>query len=167
MYIKYVLFFYFFYSLISCYSENYENLYKWLINNGAYINKKLFPKEESIYNRCILTKEKIFQKEEILFIPDKVTISTLNNIVFKKCKKDFTEYLSFATKEEASSFDFDCLVYFITIDKANNQSTFRNYYNYLPKISKSDYILFFNEEEKNNLNKIELDAQISRQNFFF
>ena len=86
----------------------------WPENNGAYINKKLFPKEESIYNRYILTKEKIYQKEEILFIPDKLTLSTLNNIVFDKCKKDFSEYLSYATKEEISSFDYDCLVYYLT-----------------------------------------------------
>ena len=167
MNIKYALYFYFLYSFISCYSENYENLYNWLINNGAYINKKLFPKEESIYNRIILTKEKIYQKEEILFIPDKVTISNLNGVVFEKCKKDFKEYLSFASKEEKSSFDFDCLVYFLTIDKGNNQSNFKHYYNYLPTISKLDYILFFDEEEKNYLNKIEMDVQISRQNFFF
>ena len=155
------------FSFITSFSENYENLYKWLITNGGYVSNKLFPKEESIYNRYILTKEKINKKEEILFIPDKLTISTLNGIVFEKCKKDFKDYYSYATKEENVTFDYDCLVYYLTIDRDNKQSIFKYYYYYLPKIQKEDYSLYFNEEEKNYLNKIELNSQISRQDFFF
>ena len=154
------------FSFMTSFSENYDNLYKWLINNGAYISKKIFPNEESIYNRYIQTKEKINQKEEILFIPDKLTISTLNGIVFDKCKKDLEDYYSYATNEEKVSFDYDCLVYYLTIDKNNSQSFFKYYYDYLPKIQKEDYSLYFNEEEKNFLKKIELNAQISRQDFF-
>ena len=164
--IKNVFYFNLFFTLIISYSDNYNNLYKWLINNGAYISKKIFPREESPFNRYILTKEKIYQKEKILFIPNQLTISPLHNIVLEKCQKDFKEYYSCATKEEKSSFDYDCLVYFLTTDIDNKQSFYKDYYNYLPKISKLDFILYFNEEEINDLNKIELDIQIRRQNFF-
>ena len=153
-------------SIIFCYSENYKNLYKWLIDNGAYISKKLIPIEESEYNRYIITTEKINKKEEILFIPEILTISTLNQIVLEKCQKDFLEYYSFATREEVASFDYDCLVYFLTSDLENNQSFFKNYYNYLPKISKNDFPLYFSEKDKNNLSEIELDTQLRRQDFF-
>ena len=111
MNIKNLLYIHLFYTFIFCYSNNYENLYNWLINNGAFISKKLIPKEQSIYNRYIITTEKINQKEEILFIPDKLTLSTLNNIVFQKCKKDFMDYYSFASREEKSSFDYDCFIF--------------------------------------------------------
>ena len=166
MNVKTVLLFNFLFSFIFSFSENYENLYKWLINNGAYISKKIFPKEETIYNRYILTKEKIYQKEELLFIPDKLTISTLNGFVFEQCEKGFEKYYFYASKDEKVSFDYDCLVYYLTIDKENKESFFKNYYNYLPKIQKEDYSLYFNEEDKNFLNKIELDTQIRRQDFF-
>ena len=131
MNISKIFYFELLYSIIFCYSGNYENLYRWLINNGAYINRKLIPIENSIYNRYIITTEKINKKEEILFIPEKVTISTLNGKVFEKCKKDLSEYYSFAPRDELSSFYFDCLVYFLTLDIDNNQSFFKYYYNYL------------------------------------
>ena len=166
MNIKNVLYIHLLYTLIICYSNNYEQLYNWLISNGAYISKKLIPKEQSLYNRYIVTGEKINQKEELLFIPNKLTISTLNDIVLDKCQKDFMNYYSSLTREEISSFDYDCLVYFLTIDIDNNQSFFKNYYNYLPEISKSDFPLYFTDEEKNILSKIELDTQISRQDIF-
>ena len=166
MNIKNVLYIHLLYTLIICYSNNYEKLYNWLISNGAYISKKLIPKEQSLYNRYIITGEKINQKEELLFIPNKLTISTLNDIVLDKCQKDFMNYYSSLTREEISSFDYDCLVYFLTIDIDNNQSFFKNYYNYLPEISKSDFPLYFTDEEKNILSKIELDTQISRQDIF-
>ena len=166
MNIKNVLYIHLLYTLIICYSNNYEKLYNWLISNGAYISKKLIPKEQSLYNRYIVTGEKINQKEELLFIPNKLTISTLNDIVLDKCQKDFMNYYSSLTREEISSFDYDCLVYFLTIDIDNNQSFFKNYYNYLPEISQSDFPLYFTDEEKNILSKIELDTQISRQDIF-
>ena len=166
MNIKNVLYIHLFYTFIFCYPDNYEHLYRWLINNGAFISKKIIPKEESIYNRYIITSEKIYPKEEILFIPDKLTISTLSNIVFNRCKKDFMDYYSFATREEKASFNYDCLVYFLTIDINNTNSFYKDYYNYLPNISELDFPLYFSEEEKNILNKIELDTQIRRQDFF-
>ena len=39
-------------------------------SNGGYINDKLVPIEKIPTNRYIITKEKIKQNEEILFIPN-------------------------------------------------------------------------------------------------
>lgn len=167
MYIKHILYIHFFYYIVFCYSENYENLYKWMMRNGAYISNKIIPIEETIYNRYIIAKEKIYQKEELVFIPDNLTISTLNNLVYNKCTDDFKEFLSYAEKEEKYSFDYDCLVYFLTIDIENKNSIFRDYYNYLPEISKLDFPIYFTEDEKRDFNKIELETQIRRQDLFF
>ena len=167
MNIKNIFLLFYFYTLISCYSDNYEKLYKWVTNHGAFISKKLIPKENSIYNRCLITTDKIKEKEEILFIPDKITISTLNKIVLDRWKEDFRDFLSFAEKEEKSSFDYDCLVYFLTVDMDNKNSFFRHYYDYLPEVSKLEYPIYFSEEEKISFMQIELEIQIRRQEYFF
>ena len=151
----------------SCFSVHYENLYNWLISNGAFISKKIMPIEQNSYNRYIISKEEIKKNEEIIFIPNDLTLSTLNNIVLDKCNISFKEFNSYATKEEKFSYDFDCLVYFLTIDIGNKNSFFKNYYNYLPQISSKDFPLFFSEEKINLLNNIELDFELRRQNHFF
>lgn len=151
----------------SSFSENYNNLHNWLISNGAFISKKIMPIEHNIYNRYIISKEEIKKNEEIIFIPNDLTLSTLNNIVLDKCNIGFKEFNSYATKEEKFSYDFDCLVYFLTIDIDNKNSFFKNYYNYLPQISTKDFPLFFSEEKINLLNNIELDFELRRQNHFF
>lgn len=167
MNIKNILYIYFFYSLVYCYSDNYQKLHKWITDHGAYISNKLIPKENSIYNRCIITTDKIKEKEEIIFIPEILTISTLRKMVLDRCKEGFGDFLSFAEKEDKSSFDYDCLVYFLTIDMENKNSFFRDYYEYLPEISKLETPLYFSEEEKISFNKIELETHIRRQEFFF
>ena len=152
---------------IICFSENYENLYNWLKSNGAFISEKIIPVEHNIYNRYICAKENINKNEEIIFIPNELTLSTLNNKVVDICNKGFKEFISYATKEEKFSYDFDCLVYFLTIDMDNNNSFFKYFYNYLPQISKNDFAIYFNEEKINYLNNIELDNEIRRQKYFF
>lgn len=163
----YLLYIFFILPLLSCYSKDYENLYNWLISNKAYISEKIFPEEQNIYNRYIVSKEDINKNEELIFIPNNLTLSTLNNIVADECKIGFKEYLSYASKEEKSSFDFDCLVYFLIKDINNNNSFFKYYYNYLPKISENDFPIYFNQDKLNILNNIELDHEINRQRYFY
>ena len=91
----------------------------------------------------------------------------MNNIVLDKCKLGFKEFNSYASKEEKFSYDFDCLVYFLTIDIDNENSFFKNYYDYLPRILTKDFPLYFSSEKINLLNKIELDVEIGRQTHFF
>ena len=152
---------------IICFSENYENLYNWLKSNGAFISEKIIPVEQDIYNRFICAKENINKNEEIIFIPNELTLSTLNNRIVEICNKGFKEFISYATEEEKFSYDFDCLVYFLTIDMDNNNSFFKYFYNYFPLISKNDFAIYFNEEKINYLNNIELDTEIRRQKYFF
>ena len=152
---------------ISSFSEYYNNLHNWLISNGAFISKKIIPQEQNIYNRYIISKDDIKQNEEIIFIPNELTLSTLNNIVLDKCNLGFKEFNSYASKEEKFSYDFDCLVYFLTIDIDNENSYFKNYYDYLPRILTKDFPLYFSSEKINLLNKIELDVEIGRQTHFF
>ena len=164
--IRYI-FIIFIYTNISCFSNNYENLYNWLISNNAFITKKIIPVEKDLFNRYIITKENIEKNEEILFIPNKLTISTLNNIVLDICNIGFKDFISYASKEEKSSYDFDCLVYFLTIDMNNNNSFFKDFYNYFPEISKNDFSLYFTKEKINLLKEIELDYEIQRQKYFY
>lgn len=46
--IRYI-FIIFIYTNISCFSNNYENLYNWLISNNAFISKKIIPVEQDLF----------------------------------------------------------------------------------------------------------------------
>ena len=153
--------------IIACNYDAYINLYNWLISNGAFISKKIIPFEADKYNRYIKAKEEIKKKEEIIFIPTELTLSTLNSIVADSCKIGFKEFNSCASKEEKFSYDFDCLVYFLTVDMDNKNSFFKFFYGYFPQISESDFPLYFPEDKINILKKIELDYEIERQIHFY
>ena len=153
--------------IFSCNSDGYNNLYNWLISNGAFISKKINPLEANKYNRCIIAKEEIKKNEEIVFIPTELTLSTLNSIVADSCKIGFKEFNSYASKEEKFSYDFDCLVYFLTIDMDNKNSFFKFFYDYFPQILENDFPIYFPEEKINILKKIELEYEIERQIHFF
>ena len=120
------------------YSKEYNSLYNYIISNDGYINPKLIPNEKSKTNRFIMTSQKIFKNEKILYIPDKSSISQIHKLVFKKCLEAYD-------LEEGN--DFNCLVYFMTIDKYNSSSFFKPYYDYLPLINKSDFIFDFTQKE--------------------
>ena len=160
-------FFILIFPFISCFSDGYNNLYNWLISNGAFISENLIPIEQDIYNRYIITKEKIKKDEEILFIPNILTLSTLNNLVLDECNIGFKEFISSSSKEEKFSFDFDCLVYYLTVDMDNKNSFFKFYYEYLPQISDNNFPIYFTDDKINVLKNIELDIEIGRQKHFF
>ena len=129
-----------FYSLkeIEKYSKEYNILYNYIISNGGYINPKLIPNELSKSNRYIIAKEKIKKNEKILFIPDKVLISRIHKLVFKQCREAYGM---------EDGYEYECLVYFMTIDNYNSSSFFKPYYDYLPSFNKSDFIFDFSEKE--------------------
>ena len=68
-------------------SNAYDNLIQWMQSNGGYINDKLVPIEKIPTNRYIITKEKIKQNEEILFIPNEISISIVNKKISQICRK--------------------------------------------------------------------------------
>ena len=119
-------------------SKEYQNLINYIQSNGGYVNPKLTPNEISNSNRYIITKEKIKKDEILLFSPDSILISKFHTSVFQKCRE------AYGFEEE---YDYDCLVYFMTIDKYNSTSKFKPYYDYLPVMDKSEFVFSFSEEE--------------------
>ena len=90
------------------YSKEYTNLINFINSNDGYVNPKLLPKELSKTNRYIASKKKININEKLLFIPNKISISKLNELVNKKCLE------AYGFNED---YDYACLIYFMTIDK--------------------------------------------------
>ena len=120
------------------FSKEYLNLINYIKSYGGYINPKLSINEISSTNRYVLTKENISKNEVLLFIPEKILISKLHVNVNRKCNE------AYGFQED---HDYDCLVYFLTIDKYNSSSMFKPYYDYLPKINKNDFIISLTKEE--------------------
>ena len=121
------------------FSKEYTNLINYIKSNGGYVNPKLIPNEISNSNRYIITKEKIKKHEILLFSPDSILISKYHKLTNKICRE------AYGLSEE--EYDYDCIVYFMTIDKYNSSSFFKPYYDYLPKLNKSDFVFSFNEKE--------------------
>ena len=140
------------------YSKEYNKLHEYIISNGGYINPKLIPNEISKTNRYIMTSQKIYKSEKLLYIPDKVSLSIIHKLIFRKCLEAYSQ-------EEDS--EFDCLVYFMTIDKYNSSSFFKPYYDYLPKLIKSDFITDFSQEEIKLYKDIGITQGIESYNRFY
>jgi len=138
-------------------SKEYINLVNFVRNNKGYINPKLIPNETSNINRYIITKEKIKKDEILLIIPDEILISKLHKSINYKCIE------AYGLIEE---YEYECVVYFMTIDKYNPSSIFKPYYDYLPKINISDFVFSFNEEEKNLFKDTGITEGIRTYEFF-
>jgi len=115
------------------------------------------PKEISNVNRYIITKEKIKKDEILLIIPDEILISKLHKLINCICKEAYGLF---------EEYEYECIVYFMTIDKYNSSSIFKPYYNYLPKINISDFVFSFNEEEKKLFKDTGITEGIRRYEFF-
>ena len=140
------------------FSKEYTNLVNYVKNYGGYINPKLTINEKSITNRFVLTKEDIKKDEIILFIPEKILISKLHVNVNRKCVEAYGWH---------EDHDYDCLVYFMTLDKYNSSSMFKPYYDYLPKIDKNDFIISLTKEEIEKYNETGIPEGIKSFNHFF
>ena len=139
-------------------SQEYINLVNYVKTNGGYISPKLTVNELSSTNRYILTKEEIKKDEIILFIPETILISKLHREVNKKCFEGYGP---------AEDHDYDCLVYFMTIDKYNSSSIFKPYYNYLPKIDKSDFIISLTKKEQETFKEAGIIDGIQHFYYFY
>ena len=140
------------------FSKEYTNLVNYIKNNGGYISPKLTINEISTTNRFILAKEEIKKDENILFIPEKILISKLHRNVNRKCIE------AYGFEED---HDYDCLVYFMTIDKYNSSSMFKPYYDFLPKLDKKDFIISLTPEEQEKYNRAGITEGIQSFNHFF
>ena len=121
------------------FSKEYINLVNFVVENNGYINPKLIPNESSDINRYIIAKEKIKKDEILLFIPNNILISKYHKQIFSKCID------AYGLIEE---YEYECVVYFMTIDKYNSSSIFKPYYDYLPKINLSDFVFSFTPQEE-------------------
>ena len=139
-------------------SQEYINLVNYVKTNGGYISPKLTINELSSTNRYILTKEEIKKDEIILFIPESILISKLHREVNRKCFEGYGP---------AEDHDYDCLVYFMTIDKYNSSSIFKPYYNYLPKIDKNDFIISLTKEEQETFKEAGIIDGIQHFYYFY
>lgn len=126
-------------SLSFCYSfsDEYTELTQWMISHGAYINPKLTPVEGDDTNRYIITSESIKRKEEILFVPNELVISIINRQISPICRKIFGY---------SDDNDYNCIVFYMLMDKYNKKSFFNPYYNYLPKFNYENLPLYFTQE---------------------
>lgn len=140
------------------YSKEYNNLYDYIISNGGYINPKLIPNEKSKFNRYIITSQNLYKNEKLLYIPDNVSLSQIHKLIFRKCLEAYGP-------DEGN--EFDCLVYFMTIDKYNTSSFFKPYYDYLPQMNKSDFITDFTQEEIDIYKDIGITKGIESYNRFY
>ena len=138
-------------------SEEYTNLINYIKFNGGYVNPKLFPNEISDSNRFIITKQKIKKDEILLFSPDQILISKYHKSVNDKCVE------AYGFEEE---YDYDCIVYFMTIDKYNSSSIFKPYYDYLPKLDKREFVFSFTEDEIEMFKETGVTEGISTYNYF-
>ena len=84
-------------------------------------------------------------------------ISKYHILVNRICKE------AYGFEEE---YDYDCIVYFMTIDKYNSSSVFKPYYNYLPKLNKSEFVFSFTENEIEMFKETGITEGISTYQYF-
>lgn len=150
MIIRKFLLFFLTLSFISAFSDEYNELTQWMISNGAFINKKLMPVEGDDTNRYIITSESIKRKEEVLFVPNEIVISIINRQISPICRKIFGY---------SDDHDYNCIVFYMLMDKYNKKSFFNPYYNYLPKFNYENHPLYFTEEFLNQFKVTGIDEE--------
>ena len=137
-------------------SKKYKIFENWLISNGAYISPKITPIEKNINYRSIVANATIQQNEILLFIPEKLLISSINKIVNPFCYKLFSY--------EETLNEFECILSFIAYDKKNNNSFFKPYYDYFPSINFNQSI-FYSEDVKQKFEITEITDYLDIYNF--
>ena len=116
--------------VISPLNSDYTNMMKWLTENKAVISPKLSLISENEYNRYIITTEDVKSEEQLVFIPSNLFISINHDIIHPICKK---------VMGIGAHNSFNCLIYFLTIDKTNEHSFWKYYYSFLPIIQEENF----------------------------
>lgn len=126
--------------VISPLNSDYTNMMKWLTENKAVISPKLSLISENEYNRYIITTEDVKSEEQLVFIPSNLFISINHDIIHPICKK---------VMGIGAHNSFNCLIYFLTIDKTNEHSFWKYYYSFLPIIQEENFPYYYNENDRN------------------
>ena len=108
------------------FSEKYNNLISWIKENNGYVSKKVYPLELSLDNRIMKSNSEIKRDELISFIPEKIVLSSINPLLNEICRK------AYGLNHKN---DLECIALFISFDKYNKNSFFKDYYNFLPKLN--------------------------------
>ena len=140
------------------FSKEYKDLVNFVKNNGGFISQKLSINENSPTNRYILANEEIKKDEILSFVPEKILISKLHKDINRRCIE------AYGFEEE---HDFECVVYFMTMDKYNSSSIFKPYYNFLPKLNKNDFIISLTKEEQEKYKRSGITEGIERFYHFY
>lgn len=141
------------YLLVSTPSLEYQELVSWMNTNRAYVSPKFQPIENDLSNRYVITNQRIEKKEEILFVPSKIVIAIINLIVSPTCQKKLG-----ASDDE----DFNCVLYFMLLDKKNPNSFFKPYYNYLPTFHLDEWPINFSNSQIEKYKITEIGDEIYR-----
>ena len=134
----------FFYLINSQYSDKYEALINWLLSNGAYISKKLSPNEINPSNRFIYANKPILKNEHLLIIPNNLIISCINPKVYEICYSIYGKI--------DGDINYDCLLYFLSLDFNSKNSFFKPFYNYFPILNYNDFPVYMTDEDLNKYN---------------
>ena len=161
MKIYFTLFYFLFYNINSLKkpSKEYIDLVNWINENKGYVSPKLYPIEEDKSNRYIITKEKILKNETLIIIPNSIILSSMNTKINQICRHTFALILDV--------YDYECLIYFMTLDRNNKTSFFSPYYNYFPKLNKKNHFLYLPNNIKEKISKTELAIRIYTGESFF
>ena len=136
-------------------SDNYINLINWISNNSGFISEKVAPIEISPYNRIMKSSTIISKDEVISFIPEKLVISSINYEVNPICRRAYGLY---------HKSDLECIIFFLTLDKNNQSSFFKPYYDYLPKLDINIFPSEYSEEKLKLYEELEFDLHVGISN---
>lgn len=112
--------------------KKYENLIKWVKENGGAWNK-IEVKEMSEGNRHVAANENITKNENITVVPEKIILSDENHLIKPTCEKFNTTGVT-------------CLAIYICQELNKNNSFFKPYFDTLPNDFQS-YPLFYTDQE--------------------
>ena len=140
------------------YSKEYNDLIIWLKSNGAKISNKITINEKEENNRFIYSTTNIKKYEELIFIPDSLILSFQNKILSEHCRKMYGI---------SNKYDYECLVYFLSIDLENKKSFFSPYYNYLTKINLNNLGFNYSGKQILKYRNTGIDTEIRMAQYYF
>ena len=137
------------------FSEKYNNLISWIKKNDGYISQKVYPIELSLDNRIMKSNSEIKKDELISFIPEKIVLSSINPLLNEICRNAYGLY---------HKNDLECIALFISFDKYNKNSFFKDYYNFLPELNIKLFPSEYSKEKLDLFEELEFELYVGINN---